>query len=604
MNTIFGVVGGPHGRRGTDLRAMAGAAPSLASPPTTRAESLAALATTDERGQAHRHGITVVADAALADRTTLRRVLGLHAGERTRVEDAELILHAYLKWGERCGEELVGAYAFAIWDPRRAILVCGRDHIGMRPLHWWSDGRRCVFASDPEIILAHPAVERRADLEAYLASVVRNSSVGLDRSVWQGIRKVRPAQLLALSPEGVVRRRQVHWCPAGGQDGRLAGPGECVEALRAALTIASTDAVRTSEPDEKVGAHVSGGLDSSAVAVLAHRALDRSGSGLVRVFSWAPPPDDVSRVAGDERSRVEAVARQLDVPVSFVGLDSAAEAAHASRVRSLRPTEVSSREWAVIREARNDGIRVLMSGWGGDELASFNGRGVLARMARTGRWVALARELVGLSRRRAGQSMPRGILSELYGRVALPLLPVPVWRALRLGETPEEKRLRLEFGLTWSDVHRRADELAREGRDRFRRAMARGGRAMQVELVRNGHLAARLEAWALLGAEHGIEHRYPLLDRRVMDLCLSFPETLWLRDGWGRWLFRAAVEPLLPAPLPWSQVKDEPALFADVRPAPVLTPAALERDPTLQAVAAQLERRLGALRSFAGQPGS
>jgi asparagine synthase (glutamine-hydrolysing) len=245
-----------------------------------------------------------------------------------------------------------------------------------------------------------------------------------------------------------------------------------------------------------------------------------------------------------------------------------------------------------------------MSGWGGDELASFNGRGVLARMARTGRWVALARELVGLSRRRAGQSMPRGILSELYGRVALPLLPVPVWRALRLGETPEEKRLRLEFGLTWSDVHRRADELAREGRDRFRRAMARGGRAMQVELVRNGHLAARLEAWALLGAEHGIEHRYPLLDRRVMDLCLSFPETLWLRDGWGRWLFRAAVEPLLPAPLPWSQVKDEPALFADVRPAPVLTPAALERDPTLQAVAAQLERRLGALRSFAGQPGS
>lgn len=601
MSTIFGLTGGPEATLADDLRAMAAAVRDPGEPPelhTGEGFGLGAVGGRRPVERADASGVAIVADAALGARADLDRALGLDAAERRRLDDAQLILRAYLRFGERCMDGLVGHYAFALWDPRGAVLLCARDHIGARPLHWWTDGRRVVVASDPDVVLAHPAVERRVDVDAYLASVVPGAPIDLERSLWRGVHSVPPGQALMLSPEGAVRRRHVHWSPAPRDETRLATPEDYADALRDAIATATADAVRSPGPAAAgVGAHVTGGLDSSALAVLGHRALEREGGGLARAFSWAPPIGDLPRVEGDERPRAEAVAAQIGVPISFVGLDRAAIEEEAARARAMRPTTPSAHEVAVVRAAAREGVGVLLSGWGGDELASFNGRGVLARMARTGHWAALSRELLALSRRLGGRALPIVVLRALYGRVALPLLPVPVWRALRLNEAEREKRLRRTSGLTWADVHPRAAELAIEWREQLQRAMADGGRATQVELLRRGHVTARLESWALLGAEHGVEHRYPLLDRRVMDLCLSFPERLWLRDGWRRWLFRAAVEPLLPAGLAWSDAKDEPALVADLRPASFVAPGAAESDPELRAVAAGLARRAASLRS-------
>jgi len=82
---------------------------------------------------------------------------------------------------------------------------------------------------------------------------------------------------------------------------------------------------------------------------------------------------------------------------------------------------------------------------------------------------------------------------------------------------------------------------------------------MQLSIIHLGHLENRIESWARAGAALGIDHRYPLLDRRVIELCLCLPGDVWLNDGWPRWLFREAIAPLLPASVVWSRPKEERA---------------------------------------------
>ena len=78
-------------------------------------------------------GCTITADVRLDNREELIASLGMASETRT-IGDGELILRAYLHWGEACPEQLLGDFAFAIWDPRSNQLFCARDHMGMRPL--------------------------------------------------------------------------------------------------------------------------------------------------------------------------------------------------------------------------------------------------------------------------------------------------------------------------------------------------------------------------------------------------------------------------------------------------------------------------------------
>ena len=485
--------------------------------------------------------VRAAVDAALADRGRLCRALDAPEGS----SDGELVLRAYLRWGERAPARLNGPFAFAIWDGRSGALVCARDHVGMRPLLLAQAPGALVVASGLEAALALSGLPRLPDREAELAHAARNHAVLLRRSFVAGIGKLAPGELLVARPRG-THRRVTYWRPGPVAPLRLPDRRDYGHALREAIATATADSVRTDRP---VGAHVSGGLDSSLVAVLGQRALTRDGRALARIFSWAPPPGTV-QVAGDERERVLAVADALGVPASFVELT----AAHEQRFDELRalllPTNTLLRESVVIDRAAAGGIGVLLSGWGGDEAASFNGRGQLAHLALRGRWVRLARDLVLPAHRNGvrGAGHLKAGAATLWERVALPLLPDPAYRRLAAS--------RLERG-PGSPAVRRLRAAARVGR-----RMRRSPRDMQTALILSGHLAARLEAWTEYAAPRGVDHRYPLLDRRVIELALSFPPDVWLADGYNRWVMRVAADGLLPAAICWGRPKSEPALVA------------------------------------------
>jgi asparagine synthase (glutamine-hydrolysing) len=197
------------------------------------------------------------------------------------------------------------------------------------------------------------------------------------------------------------------------------------------------------------------------------------------------------------------------------------------------------------------GVRVLLSGLGGDEVASFDGRGYWAALAQQGRWLSLARELAW-SRQRNGASW-RGMI---VGRVVEPLLPATLWRLYHraLG------RQMSDHPLEWSCIQPAlAHRLGLE--EQLRRTALRewpGVRTNQLQLLLHGNLATRMEEWGADAARWGLDYRYPLLDRRLLEFCLALPPEQYVRQGWTRYLFRRTIDALVPASLPWQRDKRDP----------------------------------------------
>jgi asparagine synthase (glutamine-hydrolysing) len=504
-----------------------------------------------------------VADARLDDRPRLAALLGLTSSELAALSEAEILLRGYLRCGSRLPERLVGAFAFVVWDGREEVMVAARDHFGLRPLAFAVCSGALVLASDDATIL-DVGGPRSIDEEVLVARALRNFSVLLQRSPWSGIRRVPPGHRLIARPDG-RHRVECYWRPTARPVVSRAAPAEHARHLRAVMETAVADAVRDPVP---TGTHLSGGLDSTAVAVLAQRALRTRGSALAGAWSWSPRPEDVPfddpsfGEEIDERHRVLEIAADLGVPLEFVTFDEAVAEAKERRLARLEPNERMLLHWAVLRAAAARDVRVLLSGWGGDEGPSFNGRGHVASLVARGRLLAAWRTAGALAARRGEPAGRLSAARNFYYMGVHRLLPLSL-RLRREGVYRDEKMLRAQ-GLGLETMHptarRQQGAAARRNRGR-----EQSGRATQVGLLRSGHLTIRVEAWELGARPFGIDHRYPLLDLRVVELVLSLPESLNVHDGWQRWLAREATAGLLPDDVRWGWPKREPAMMQQLR---------------------------------------
>jgi asparagine synthase (glutamine-hydrolysing) len=448
-----------------------------------------------------------------------------------------LVLRAYQRWGTRFADRLVGDGAFALWDASAQRLICWRDPVGVRPLYYYHvPGRRLVISSDLQSIAAHSATPSALDLpytRAFLASELFQHPT---RTMIQGVCKLPAAHILVFDRNGVHLQR--YWEPGSVAERANVDDGECVEELRALLR--QSISARLPATGEGVGAHLSGGLDSSSVALTTAAMLEGRGHAL-SAFSWSPPREVLPAVKMDERDLVEAVAQFAAVRTHYTRLQPADIVDIAYRDVALRPRATLNFEVATSRQAVDAGVRTILSGWGGDEVIAFNGRGYFADLARRGRLATVQRELRLRSKIHGGS-----LRGAWKARVLLPLLPDRALRNGSGGPPPLPTGLRPEFAHVLAKVEPLEHPYPRERPDVHR---------MQAALLRFGHLHYRMEAWAAHGAAIGLTYRFPLLDRRIMEFALSLPGQMFFRDGWKRWLYRTAMEGILPDLVRWNPTK-------------------------------------------------
>jgi asparagine synthase (glutamine-hydrolysing) len=213
--------------------------------------------------------VTAIVNGEIYNHRELRAALEDRGHRFDTRSDSEVVVHAYEEYGLDCVRRLNGIFAFALWDERRRRLVGARDQFGVKPLYWWSDGRRVALASEIGALLAagftRPRVDRVA-LDHYLAC----RFVPSPRTLFEGISKLPPASTLVV--EGGATPRVESWRePPGPHFTGLAD-----DELATQLAERFTDAVeRQMMSDVPYGAFLSGGVDSAAVvAAMARRSSE------------------------------------------------------------------------------------------------------------------------------------------------------------------------------------------------------------------------------------------------------------------------------------------------------------------------------------------
>lgn len=487
-------------------------------------------------------GLAMVADARLDDRAGLCDALGVPHPQRAGLADGALIARAWRRWGRECPNHLLGDYAFALWDAKARTLFCARDHIGARPFHYSLTADRFVFASDLDGVLAAPGVPGELDEAVVVTRLASPGSPLLGaRTFFRAVRRLPPGHWLAVGRDAA--RLERWWRPEDAPPAHPASDDEYAEAFLEVYARAVRD--RLCGP-HRVGVHLSGGLDSSSIAVLAARERRRRGRPAPPAFSWLPPPGDGPRGADEaaEYGAIEAVCAQEGLPV-FHRSPSPADVLAALRRDGARGADESTlvHEEVVQRCAAEQGVRVLLSGWGGDEGISFNGRGYYQHLLSRGRLIRCWREL------REHPSPFRFAVWNVVLPFVHPRAGASV-RALLHGGGPIRRPTFIHPGFA-----RRVEPLPGNA------IRPVGVRRMQLNLLERGHLARRMEGWAASGARHGIEYRYPLLDRRVLELALGLPPEQFRRGRWSRWLMRHALRSVLPPEVCWNPSKRDPTRY-------------------------------------------
>lgn len=465
----------------------------------------------------------MVADARLDNAAELAGLLDCSA---SRLTDEELLFRSWRRWGDACVDRLVGDYAFAAVDRGERKITLARDPTGQLPLYYVERGGLIAFASMPAGLAAlmpncRPNVRQLIHDLALIPSEH-------DKTVFEDIRRLRPAELLTFHAGRIDRR---FWAPPLKPTLRLSPP-EYIEQFRGLLD----QAVARRIAPGVIAAHLSAGWDSNAVTGTAARLAGASRDMVA--FTSAPLKGslgDLPRGRFADESEVAAQAAAAYGVSHVVVRDPTSDVDAMRRFTRLcqmpvhSPTNVAW--WSRIRHlARDAGASVVLSAEVGNLSLNYGGLAVLGDLVRQHRWGDWWRE-AGRASRRADVRW-RGILINSFG----PTLPDRLRDQLaRLFQHAETASAAWSLRPQWRSLLRELDDVQIRPSGDTRRDRWRLIRANDVGPWR---LAALADA--------GIMERDPTADRRVIEFALRLPAEQLFHNGRHRPLARAALADRVP----------------------------------------------------------
>jgi asparagine synthase (glutamine-hydrolysing) len=456
----------------------------------------------------------ITADARVDGRADLMRELRAHGCDGLRdATDAALILHAYRVWGESCVRNLLGDFAFAIWDGERRRLFCARDHFGVKPLFYAEGAGFLVFSSSLDCVRLHPGVSRALDDHA-IADFLRVGSIEEPAmTCFAGIRRLPAAH--DLIGETRVRAKR-YWMLPVDSVVRYRCSTEYIEHFTDLLTRAVADRLRS----RAVGVLMSGGLDSTTIAATAKRCLADD----PRPFDLRAYTTVCDRLVDDpERRYAQLTADALAIPIHYRVVDDYRMFERWDKAELRRAEPEADPLLAVhvdqLSEAAANG-RVLLTGHGADCAMRVPAR--------------YAVDLV-----KHGEF---GRLSAEVGRYIMQCRRLP---RVRIGT-----HARRWLGFTKSAADRPPSWL--NATARLRPATVMGApmvhptRPHAYELLTSADWPSIFETYDPGVTRVPVEVRHPFFDRRLVEYLLAIPPMPWAFD---KTIVRLAMRGSLPEPV-------------------------------------------------------
>ena len=452
--------------------------------------------------------------------------------------DTEVILRAYERWGRDCVEHLRGMFAFVIWDNARQELFIARDRLGIKPLYYYAAGGLFLFGSEVRTLLASNLVPRKLDalsLWQYLAY----QSVPAPRTLIEGVHALKPGCWMVVDAAGQVSEGS-YWDLLGNAstEARSSSKSESRRRVRELLEEAVALHLVSDVP---VGAFLSGGIDSSAIV-----ALVKEAGQTPRTFSVV-----FDESAYDENVYARQVAARFQTEHTEVHLTDQAllDELPLALERMDQPTGDGVNTYVVSRAVRSTGIKVALSGLGGDEF--FAGYPSFKRLGRMMRYLrhwgsapqGLRRLAAGAVKRLGASSIQATKAASMIGGDGELSSVFPVMRQL----LSNEQRRSLMHDSWPQAVAETPDPYVSLLAEKYRRettaemlsliSYAEGRTYMHDVLLRDTDQ---------MSMAHALEVRVPLLDHKLVEYLMGLPDEHKISNGTPKRLLVESLAGLLP----------------------------------------------------------
>lgn len=457
------------------------------------------------------------------------------AGHRFKSNsDTEVLLALYAQHGPAMLERLEGIFAFAIWDKHDNSLFVARDPLGVKPLYWSQAPEGFLFASEIKAISAWGGLDRTLDTVA-LEHYVTYLYCPAPRTPLLSVRKLEPGQAMIVREGRIARHWRFYDLPYS-QPTLPLSEKAAMEGLREALSAAVR---RQMVSDVPVGAFLSGGLDSSAIVAYAREHA----MGRLQCFTIAvDAQQQAAEGQPDDLPYAEAMAAHLGVDLHVVQARSDIVGMLDKMIYHLDEPQgdpAPLNVYMISQLARGHGIKVLLSGTGGDDIFSGYRRHAALAYERYWSW------------------MPRTARSAVASGARALSAKGPIGRRLRKAtaamDLDENERIARYF--CWIDPATSANLFGRHyevGQDPMLQALNEipaSAPALNKMLYLEGRFFLadhNLNYTDKMGMAASVEIRVPFLDRDLISFAARLPVELKQRGATGKWIFRQAMRGLLP----------------------------------------------------------
>ncbi|PHS41840.1 MAG: hypothetical protein COB07_02025 [Sulfurovum sp.] len=470
-------------------------------------------------------------DARIDNREELAKEIELPDRPMDQIGDSEFILGAYKKWGEECPKYLLGDFSFVIWDEKKEQLFCVRDHIGIKSFYYYLDNDHFVFGNDISTLLSHPIIPYTLNDDT-VAIYMQDEGVEKTRETFfNSINKLPAASTRTVSGGNVVEVFfwDIEKIPQISYNTREA----YVKKLRELFEMAVKCRLRTDYP---IASHLSGGIDSSPLAVFTARELEQK-SAMLHAYNWINIPKDTDEYEYESWSfsrKIAALEKNIEHHEFSIDSKFMVDQWKTHNIFT-KGTMYEWNEYYVQNSANSLGVRTILSGWGGDELITNNGTTYIEGLFWKG-------DLFKVLKYFYQEKKYEEISWKKFMKLALVrILPDVVMDKLR---KKEESPIDSKYCLYATQYLSKILDLYNV--KKFYNVS--GVRNQQKMYYHNGHILERIESWGLMAFSKKLEYRYPLLDKRIVEFALGVPEELFYpKEGKCRHLIKDAVNDLLPS---------------------------------------------------------
>lgn len=473
---------------------------------------------------------------------TLRRDLERRGRTFRTGTDTEVILEGFAEWGTDVMEKLDGIFALALWDCHSRTLVLARDEFGVKPLYYYRDHRGFMFASELKALRGMQGFDGTLDWDALGQYVSFMYCLGV-RTPFLKVRRMLPGEVFVIRDGEITKQWRIS-APPDYADTGFRTPLEWGKQI---VGVLDRSVAKQMIADVTVGTFLSGGLDSSAITAFARQYATRGRLQSFTIGFREPGAAKREGVVEDlPYAEKAAAALGVDLHTIYVGADSAVD------LRSIiyqldEPIAdpAAYNAWLIACGARKQGIKVLLSGAGGDDLFTGYRRHLAVSMEKRWAW------------------MPRSFRATIESMTKMFPQDIPLLR--RVTRAMQDASFSSDDRLVGYFMWIRASALQSVFRPEIWREMSPAGPAAEMldGLRRLPSQVEPLNRMLFLDREFflpdhnlnytdkmsmaaGVEVRVPFLDRELARLAATIPVDLKQRGFEGKWILKQAMRPYLP----------------------------------------------------------